>query len=387
MNSERLFDLVLLGATGFTGGLTAEYIAQNGPKDLKWAIAGRNRERLAEVKARLEHETSSHIDIVIADTTDTSSLESLAEKTRVLITTVGPYSEHGWGVVKACVQKSTDYVDITGEPLFVNRVRYELHEEAQKAKIRVVNCCGFDSIPHDLGVLFTVKQLADGGAKSVDGFVSAHGEFSGGTWHSAIGAMANLGGMKKAAKSPRKKDGKVVRSTAKKIHLNKDLNRWAVPLPTIDPKVVCRSAKELDMYGTEFNYGHYLGFRSFIKVAGLLGSMAGIVTAAQIPPLRKLALRFKKQSDGPSETKRAESWFKVRFVGRAQGKKIVTQVSGGDPGYTETAKMLAESGLCLAFDREQLPETYGVLTTAVAMGEPLTERLIKADIKFETIED
>ena len=142
----------------------------------------------------------------------------------------------------------------------------------------------------------------------------------------------------------------------------------------------------LPKYGPEFSYGHYIRMRSLPKVIGLVGGIASLAIAAKIPPLQALAFKVKSPGDGPSAEKRAKSWFKVRFIGTTESSKVVTEVSGGDPGYSETSKMLAESALCLACDGEALPKQYGVITTAVAMGEVLIDRLQTAGIKFELIE-
>ena len=163
-----------------------------------------------------------------------------------------------------------------------------------------------------------------------------------------------------------------------------ELGGWAVPLPTIDGPVVLRSAAALDRYGPDFTYGHNL-LAKHLTTVGALGAGVGTGFAlAQLPPTRKLLLKMKAPGEGPSEAKREQSWFKVIFVGEGGGKRVVTEVKGGDPGYSETSKMLAESGLCLAFD--DLPERSGQVTTAVAMGDALLERLQKAGISFEVVE-
>ena len=386
MKDERPYDIILLGATGFTGKLTAEYLASNAPEGLKWAIAGRNETKLDAVKKHLAESFSVEIDSFTADTSDQGSLDVCTSSTRVLISTVGPYDKHGWLVVKSCVENLCHYADITGEPLFVNRVRKEFHEEAKQQELKIIHCCGFDSIPHDLGVLFTVNELGGQDSKSIDGFVVANGEFSGGTWHSALGAMRKTPWSQMRTSKPRPERSRKIRSTAKKIFFHKELKRWAVPLPTIDPQIVCRSAAMLPKYGTEFSYGHYIRMRSLTKMIGLVGGIASLAVAAKVPFLQALAFKVKSPGDGPSEEKRAKSWFKVRFIGTTKDRRVVTEVSGGDPGYSETSKMLAESALCLACDQKQLPEQYGVITTAVAMGEVLIDRLENAGIKFEVIE-
>ena len=386
MKAERPYDIILLGATGFTGKLTAEYLAAHAPADLKWAIAGRNEAKLNSLKKHLATSFSVEIDSFSADTSDQNSLDVCTSSTKVLISTVGPYDKHGWLVVKSCIENDCHYADITGEPLFVNRVRKEFHDEAERRQLKIVHCCGFDSIPHDLGALFTVNALGGEASKSIDGFVVAHGEFSGGTWHSALGAMRKTPLSQTRNSKSKSVSERRIRSTAKKIFFHQELERWAVPLPTIDPQIVCRSASMLPKYGPEFSYGHYIRMRSLPKVIGLVGGIASLAIAAKIPPLQALAFKVKSPGDGPSAEKRAKSWFKVRFIGTTESSKVVTEVSGGDPGYSETSKMLAESALCLACDGEALPKQYGVITTAVAMGEVLIDRLQTAGIKFELIE-
>ena len=157
-----------------------------------------------------------------------------------------------------------------------------------------------------------------------------------------------------------------------------------MPLPTIDGAIIRRSAAALDRYGPNFTYGHNMVAKHLTTVAGVAAGVGTGFTLAQLPPTRKLLLKMKTPGEGPSEEKRAKSWFKVTFVGEGGGKRVVTEVNGGDPGYSETSKMLAESGLCLAFD--DLPERSGQLTTAVAMGDALLERVQKAGIEFRVVE-
>jgi short subunit dehydrogenase-like uncharacterized protein len=154
-----------------------------------------------------------------------------------------------------------------------------------------------------------------------------------------------------------------------------------VPLPTIDPHVVARSARAVDRYGPDFTYSHYLGVRHLYTAAGGAAGLVGLGLLAQVPPARKALLRRLAPGDGPSPQKRARSWFTVTFVGEGGGKRVVTRVSGGDPGYDETAKMMAESALALAFD--DLPPTAGQVTTAQAMGDALLARLQRAGMTFE----
>lgn len=187
-DSARRYDVALLGATGFTGALTAVEIAARAPVALRWALAGRSRERLAAVRDRVvvAHPGAPAPELVVADVDDDASLDALARATRVLTTTVGPYVLHGEPVVRACAAAGTDYLDLTGEPEFVDRMYVAHHAAAVASGARLVHACGFDSIPHDLGVQFTVGQLPEGAPLRVRGYVRAGGRFSGGTFASAL---------------------------------------------------------------------------------------------------------------------------------------------------------------------------------------------------------
>jgi short subunit dehydrogenase-like uncharacterized protein len=164
----------------------------------------------------------------------------------------------------------------------------------------------------------------------------------------------------------------------------RSLALWGMPAPTVDPLVVLRSARALERYGPDFTYGHYLGFKRLPTMVGLAGGVGALFALAQIPPARTWLLGRMSPGDGPTAEQREKAWFRARFVGTGGGKRVVTEVSGGDPGYGETAKMLAESALCLAFD--EVPSSSGQVTTAVAMGDALTERLIAAGITFAVVE-
>jgi short subunit dehydrogenase-like uncharacterized protein len=393
-DSSVPYDIVLFGATGFTGGLTAEYLAQQpGLAPYRFALAGRNRGKLEDVKRHLTgiNPVCDRIALIEADSSDPDSLARMARQTRVVITTVGPYIQYGEPLVKACAEAGTDYVDLTGEPEFVERMMHAYGETARRTGARIVNCCGFDSIPHDLGALFTARQLPKDKPLSIEGFVRARGNFSGGTFHSAVTAMARMGEFRRWRKSVRaghaeRRQGRRLKSG---IRYRKELNSWVCPMPTIDPQVVMRSARDLpDAYGSDFAYAHYMQVKRLPTVAAIMGGVGGLFVAAQIKPLREAVLKIRQPGQGPSAEERAKGWFRVRFIGRSgdprKGERVVVDVTGGDPGYGDTAKMLAESALCLAFD--SLPERAGFLTPAVAMGDALRLRLQKAGMKFEVIE-
>jgi len=390
MVADRAYDLVLFGATGFTGELTAEYLATHAPADLRWAIAGRNPQRLAEVAARLAG-LGACVDAVTADSTDAASLRALTESTRLVATTVGPYLQHGAPLVAAAAQAGTDYVDLTGEPEFVDRMWLEHHDTAVATGARLVHCCGFDSIPHDLGVLWSVSQTPEGVPLTVRGFVRADASFSAGTYASAIGAIGRARHGRSAAAERRRlepRGRRRVRSLPPRPQRVPGTQRWSVPLPTIDPIIVRRSAGALDRYGPEFSYSHSAEVGSPAVAAVAMLGVLGIGAAAQVPPARDLLLRLKPSGRGPDAARRARSWFRVRFhttwsVGFEQAH-LVTEVVGGDPGYEETAKMLAESALCLL--RDDVPSTAGQVTPAQAMGLALVERLTRAGMTFTVLD-
>ena len=387
-SDARDLDLVLFGATGFTGGLTADYLAEHAPAGLRWALVGRSKEKLESVRSRLgaSHADLKDLEIIVADASDAAALQQVAERTRVVITTVGPYQQFGEPIVAACAAAGTDYVDLTGEPEFVDRMYVAHHATAQASGARIVHACGFDSIPHDLGAYFAVQQLGASGPVTMRGVVRSNASFSGGTFHSAMGAFSRARQMREAMAARRKVEpkpagGRRSRAVAGKPGRDKVLGYWLVPLPTIDPFVVARSGAALDVYGPDFRYSHFAGTKTLRYAAGGMAGAGAVGVAAQIPPLRNALLSRIKQGDGPDQSRREKSWFTVDQVAEGDGRTIHTQVKGGDPGYTETAKMLAESALCLLFDEN--PETAGSVTTAQAMGDNLMARLVAGGITFE----
>ncbi|GAA3525597.1 saccharopine dehydrogenase family protein [Nocardioides daeguensis] len=392
-DSTRPYDVVLFGATGFTGGLTADYLAQHAPADLRWALAGRNERKLEGVRERLAavNPALADLPLLVADAEDADALAEVVATTKVVATTVGPYLEYGGPLVAACANAGTDYVDLTGEPEFVDRTYVEHNAAAEGSGARLVHCCGFDSIPHDLGAYFTIKELAKevGGEittpVTMRGVVRAGAGFSGGTFHSALTAFSRARQMKEASTARRRMEprpeGRRSRASAGRPRRDADLGYWLLPLPTIDPFVVARSGAHLPSYGPAFSYSHFAGTKTLRYAAGGAVGVTGLALAAQVPPLRNALLKRVPQGEGPSPSRREKSWFTVDFVAETAGKKVRTRVSGGDPGYTETAKMLAESALCLALDDN--PNVTGQVTTATAMGEALLARLERAGISFE----
>ena len=324
--------------------------------------------------------------------------DDVAAATRVVITTVGPYALYGGPLVAACAAAGTDYVDLTGEPEFVDRMWLAHHATAVKSGARLVHACGFDSVPHDLGAFFTVARLSPDLPIRLRGVVRSSGTFSGGTFHSAMTAMSRGREMKEASRTRRQLESapgqtRYSRSVPGKPHRDPLLGYYLLPLPTIDPLIVARSAAALPSYGSEFRYSHFAGTKTLRYAAGGAAAVGLLGIAARIELARDLLLGRVPAGTGPDEERRERSWFTVDFVAEQSdpnlphGKPTIvhTRVSGGDPGYTETAKMLAESALCLAFDDN--PPTAGQVTTAQAMGDHLLDRLQRAGIGFEVVND
>jgi short subunit dehydrogenase-like uncharacterized protein len=383
----RPYDIVLFGASGFVGELTARYLAEHAPADCRWALAGRSPaklERLRETLAGIDP-SCAKLPLLHADSGDPASLRELAHSTRVLASTVGPYLQYGEALVAACAEAGTDYTDLTGEPEFVDRMYLTYDKAARESGARLVHACGFDSVPHDLGAYFTVRQLPKGVPLRLEGFVRTRARFSGGTFASALGAMGRGKQMQRAARERRAVEpgpagGRRVRAPLGRPHRNGEVAAWAMPLPTIDAQVVARSARALERYGPDFRYRHYAAVKWLPVAVGGALAVGSAVALAQLPRARGWLGSLVAPGTGPDEARRARSWFTVRFVGEGGGRRVYTEVSGGDPGYGETAKILAESLLCLAYD--ELPGTAGQVTPAVAMGDALLERLQRAGIRF-----
>ncbi|WMX44160.1 saccharopine dehydrogenase family protein [Streptomyces roseicoloratus] len=384
--ATRPYDVVLFGATGFVGELTAAYLAAHAPADCRWALAGRSRGKLAALRDRLAARwpRCAELPLLVADSTDPESLRELAGAARVVASTVGPYVWYGEELVAACAEAGTDYLDLTGESEFVDTMYVRHDARARETGARLVHACGFDSVPHDLGVYYTVRQLPEGVPLRIDGFVRAGAVFSGGTFASALTAFGRGRRILRAAHERRLHEPRLVTRRARAPlagpRFSRETGTWALPLPTLDPQVVARSARALDRYGPDFRYRHYASVKTLPMALGGSAVVGAGALAAQLPFVRNWLMGRYEPGRGPSAERRARSWFSVRFVGEGGGRRVFTEVSGGDPGYDETAKMLAESALCLAFD--DLPKTSGQVTTAVAMGDALVERLVAAGLRF-----
>jgi short subunit dehydrogenase-like uncharacterized protein len=381
--ADRSYDIALLGATGFTGHLIARYLADHAPATTRIVLAGRNPDKLESITNGLGRQVAT----ARVDVTDPSSVRALAESTRVLITTVGPYMEHGEPVIAACAVAGTDYLDLTGEPEFLDLMYLKYHDTAAATGARLVHSCGFDSMPHDLGAQFTVEQLPEGVPLTVTGTVRVKGTFSGGTAASALTIMSSY----RAARTVHAERMRVEpvepgrRTTVVTARFGKDPDGegWILPMPTIDPLIVAQSARGLARYGPDFSYCHRLAVPNPVVGAGMAVGAAALFGVSHVRPAREALLKLRPSGSGPSDAQRAAAWFTVRFVGEGGGKKVFTEVAGGDPGYTETSKMISEAALCLAYD--ELPPTAGQVTTAIAMGGALRDRLVRAGMTFRIL--
>ena len=394
--TDRAYDVVLFGATGFTGALTAEYLAKHAPAGTRLALAGRSVAKLEALRAHLSlHNLAwAELPLLHADAANASSMRALAESTRVAISAVGPYLAHGEPLVAACAQAGTDYVDLTGESEFVDRMYLRHQAQALESGARLVHCCGFDSLPHDLGAYFTVKQLPEHVPIRLEAFVEvgleglaqARASFSAGTLASAITIASRPYQLIAAASARRRIEPRPQGRGVRRLRAipRRSLDAWLLPMPTIDPRVVRRSAAALARYGPDFSYRQYLAVDRLSTAVGMLGGVAGVFLLSQLPPARRLLGSRVAPHSGPTSEERGRRRFRVTFAGEGGGKRVLTEVAGGDPGYDESSKMLAESALCLAHD--ELSPTSGQLTAAAAMGEALIERLRSRGISFSVLE-
>jgi short subunit dehydrogenase-like uncharacterized protein len=381
--TDRDYDVVVLGATGFTGRLVAADLAERlAGSPTRWAVAGRDAAKLRAVVDRIGSAGDPPA-IEVVDVGDPAALISLSARTRVLATTVGPFARYGEPVARACVTTGTHYADITGEPAYVRLLQDRYDGEARARGVKLVSCCGFDSVPHDLGARFTVGHLPDDVPLTVRAYVRGEGRFSGGTAVSALDAIAAGSISPEAGRIEAPGQRRAV-GLPPRIHRVPELGGYGVPLPTIDPSIVLRSARVLEGYGSAFRYGHYARVRRLPTVVAGLGLVGVAAAMASFGPTRSVLERLlPSPGEGPDAEQRARSSFDVTFLGSGAGVQVVTRVAGGDPGYEETAKMLAEAALSLAHDDG--PEVAGVLTPAVALGEPYHRRLVDRGLVFELL--
>ena len=387
---ERKYKVLVFGATGFTGKLCTKYLKENYP-DLSWAIAGRNEDKLKQVKMELDLDC----DMLIADANNYEKLRDIAKTTKVLLTTAGPYAKYGSLLMKACVFENTHYVDITGENHWVKKQMDLYHEEAVARGVRIIPSCGYDSLPSDLGTLFAINKM-NKAVKKVEVFHSAFGGASGGT----IESIFTMGRLPKEMRdpfllNPKGSVSELQRESSKdsiKIKWIDEAKKWSGLglFAVANTRVVRRSAALMEMsqkpYGANFTFKEHGAYSS--KSAARLATF-GLIAAFLIisTPLKHLVRRFlPKPGEGPSTEIQEKGWFKGVFIAEAEdGEKQVSTIYGdGDPGYKSTSKMVCESALTIALCND-LPggENFGgFLTPASGLGQPLIERLKNAGIRF-----
>lgn len=410
MPQHREFDLTLFGATGFVGKLTAEYLLTAVPEGARIALAGRSADKLAAVRAELGPGAKDW-ELVVADSSDPASLAAMAERTKVVVTTVGPYLRYGLPLVGACAAAGTHYADLTGEPLFIHDAIERFEQTAIDSGAKIVNSCGYDSIPSDLSVYEIYRAtVADNTGELEDTTLVAYlkGGMSGGTIDSGRAMMEDVAADSSRGKilahpyslSPdRSMEPDVGRQSDQALsraeNIDPSLDGWVTTfiMASHNTKVVRRSNGLLGWaYGKQFRYREVMNAgRSTaapLVAAGIAGGIvAGMASGAVLSRVslgRKLLDRIlPKPGTGPSEQARRSGWFAMKtFARTSSGAKYQATFSGtGDPGYQATAVLLGQAGLALAFD--ELPQRAGILTPATAMGEALTERLRGAGMTIE----
>lgn len=397
---QREFDVVVLGATGFTGRLVAERLATDGGPGLRWAIAGRSASKLESLTADLATGACGLPAAVVVDATDEEGLRKLAERTRVICTTVGPYAQHGAPVVAACAATGTHYCDLAGEAHWVRDMIDRYHEQAQRTGAKIVPCCGFDSIPSDLGVWLLQSTLSGQGRKASEVLgllTSMRGTASGGTLASIIGIASSvrknpalrrvIGNPHALDPDPRAspRDASDQMGMARNSRLGVVTGPWL--MASINRRVVHRSNALLGhQYGEAFRYQEVMSrpatIRGTAQAAIGTGLTLGLLAAAAIPPLANMLSRRVPAGSGPDANARERGRFCLQVVAVSEPDLPMVTVSDNlDPGYGSTSKMLSQSALCLALD--DLPEAAGLLTPASAMGQHLLDRLQPRGPHFE----
>jgi short subunit dehydrogenase-like uncharacterized protein len=418
LRSPRRLDVVLWGATGFTGGLVAEYLARTYGvgRRLRWALAGRSREKLEKVRSGLEavDPRAREVPLLVGDSADRASLDAICRETRVVASAVGPYAIHGRDLVAACVEAATDYCDLTGEFPFVREMIDLHHDRARARGARIVHCCGYDSIPSDLGTLVVQTYMQNKHGRrcaEVKCFARGGGmAMSGGTAASILELAKEATGSSRVrrmladpyaldpGRESRGPDGRDPLGP----HYDHDLKRWTGPfmMAATNARVVRRTNALLGYaYGRDFRYKEAMSFgtgaKGWLAATATAAGTVGFMATAALPPARWLLTKtiLPAPGEGPSRETRERGSFTMQLVGTAEASngapatKVFGTVHGTqDPGYGATSRMLGESAACLALDGE-VSVTGGVLTPAACMGMRLVERLRAASFAFEASEN
>jgi short subunit dehydrogenase-like uncharacterized protein len=405
-------DLTIFGATSFVGQILVRYLVEEfgtqGP--LHWAIAGRSEGKLAALRNSLGLRAGK-LPLVVADAADGAALRRMCRDTRVVVSTVGPYALYGSPLVEACAETGTDYCDLTGEVQWIRRM-IDAHEAAaRKSGARIVHCCGFDSIPSDLGVWFLQQQArARYGRPCTEVKMrvkSARGGFSGGTVASLLNAVKEASAdpaLRRELANPYSicPDGyapEVRQPNVRSAQFDADFDAWVAPfvMSAINTRVVQRSnALSKQAYGADFRYDEAMlagkGFKGRATATAITAGLAGFMVASALPPTRWALERFvlPAPGEGPSAEQQRNGHFDLRFHGKtADGRVLRAKVTGDrDPGYGSTAKMLGQAGACLALDLADSGRKGGFWTPATIFGERLVSRLVAhAGLAFEVLDD
>lgn len=402
---QRQYDIVIYGATGFVGRLSAEYLAARPAADVRVALAGRSMARLEQVRARLP-EPARIWPLLAVDSSDLDGLRALARSTKVLVTTVGPYRKYGMKVAQACAEEGTDYLDLTGEVLFVRDCIDAFDDIARKSGARIVNACGFDSIPSDLGTYLLHRTATEQGLGQLEKttllVTSMRGGFSGGTIDSLRTQLAEVTGDKARrraagdpyALSPERENDLTIDGYDKPgPRFDGQSQTWTSPfiMAPFNTRIVRRSNALLGhAYGRSFSYqevsaagGGTKGKWRAQRSTMLIGFF---ITAMQKPALRRILDRFlPKPGSGPSDEQMRKGRFRLSIISdTSSGKRLKAKVGLDlDPGYRGTALMLIEAALCLL---DTPRSRSGVLTPATAMGDALIAQLRKAGMTLEAKE-
>jgi short subunit dehydrogenase-like uncharacterized protein len=402
MTEPRDLDLVLYGATGFVGRLTAQYLATNGGA-ARIGIAGRSQSKLDALRDELGVDWP----VIVADSADGPALDALAARTKAVITTVGPYRKYGMELARACAEAGTHYGDLNGEVLFMRAVIDAYDGAARDSGARIVHSCGFDSIPSDLGVLALHEAVQAAGAGELEDTTlvveSMRGGLSGGTFASLKGQLDEV----RADKAQRKialdpyalsPDRSAEPDLGQErdfmsVERDEEIGLWLAPfvMGSINVRSVRRSNALQDWaYGRKFRYRETMstgsGLTGPVKGAAVAGGLGAFMAGLSFGPTRKLLdAVLPDPGEGPSEESRRKGSYRIAIHGRtSSGKRFVSRVAQkGDPGYEATAVMFGESGLCLALDDGALPQRAGVLTPATGMGDALIARLRAAGLTLE----
>jgi len=398
--SPRDFDLVLFGATGFTGRLVAEYLDAYAPEGTRIALAGRNREKLETLKSGLASKGRAW-PVLVADSADADSLAAVAKRTKVVCTTVGPYAKYGLPLVAACAKAGTHYTDLTGEVQFMRDSIDAWNVEAQRTGARIVHACGFDSIPSDVGAWLLHQKL--GPMTRATYVVEAmKGGFSGGTIASMLVMFEQLErdpskrrilGDPYALSPDRAKEPDLGRQPDMAGFAYDDfVGRRTAPfvMASVNTRVVRRTNALLGYaYGRTFRYREVSAVPRGLRGLAFSVSLAGLGVATMgltFGPLRRVLTRLlPKPGEGPSAEARRTGRFRVRVFGEAEdGRRATALIAGeGDPGYQLTSLMLSQASLALALDTERLPKRTGVLTPISALSDVLVDRLRSAGMTLQ----